>query len=210
LLEIDKQRRENRAALSAPPHSRLEALMESEAIAYVVRRWVADLVVGLNLCPFAGRELLRNRVRFVVTDAATEEQLLAALETELALLNDDASVETTLLIHPDVLQDFFDYNQFLDTSERLLVHLDLEGIYQVASFNPDYQFAGTAADDAENFTNRSPYPLLHILREESLALRIAAYPDVEQIPARNIEQMKKLGRQKLQSILQGCSDGNKN
>jgi hypothetical protein len=184
--------------------------MESEAIAYVVRRWVEELVVGLNLCPFAGHELLRNRVRFVVTEAATEEQLLAALATELALLNDDASVETTLLIHPDVLQDFFDYNQFLDSAERLLVHLELEGVYQVASFHPNYQFADTAADDAENFTNRSPYPLLHILREESLARRIAAYPDVEQIPVRNIEQMNRLGREKLQSILQGCSDGNKN
>jgi hypothetical protein len=184
--------------------------MESEAIAYVVRRWVEELVVGLNLCPFAGHELLRNRVRFVVTEAATEEQLLAALATELALLNDDASVETTLLIHPEVLQDFFDYNQFLDSAERLLVHLELEGVYQVASFHPNYQFADTAADDAENFTNRSPYPLLHILREESLARRIAAYPDVEQIPVRNIEQMNRLGREKLQSILQGCSDGNKN
>jgi hypothetical protein len=184
--------------------------MKSEAIAYVVRRWVEELVVGLNLCPFAGHELLRNRVRFFVTEAATEEQLLAALETELTLLNDDASVETTLLIHPDVLKDFLDYNQFLDAAERLLVHLELEGVYQVASFHPDYQFAGTAVDDAENFTNRSPYPLLHILREESLALRIAAYPDVEQIPVRNIEQMKRLGREKLQSILQGCCDDNKN
>jgi hypothetical protein len=176
----------------------------------VVRRWVEELVVGLYLCPFAGHELLRNRVRFFVTEAATEEQLLAALETELALLNDDASVATTLLIHPDVLQDFLDYNQFLDAAERLLVHLELEGVYQVASFHPYYQFAGTAVDDAENFTNRSPYPLLHILREESLALRIAAYPDVEQIPVRNIEQMKRLGREKLQSILQGCCDDNKN
>lgn len=184
--------------------------MKSEAIAYVVRRWVEDLVVGLDLCPFAGHELKRNRVRFVVTEAATEEQLLAALETELALLDDDASVETTLLIHPAVLQDFFDYNQFLDTAERLLVHLELEGVYQIASFHPEYQFAGTAAEDAQNFTNRSPYPLLHILREESLALRIAAYPDVEKIPVRNIERMKRLGREKLQSILQGCSDGNNN
>jgi len=180
--------------------------MESEAIAYVVRRWVENLVVGLNLCPFAGRELVRDRVRFVVTEATTEEQLLAALETELLLLNDDAAVETTLLIHPDVLQDFFDYNQFLDTAERLLVQTELEGVYQVASFHPDYQFAGTAADDAENYTNRSPYPLLHILREASLARSIAAYPDVEQIPARNIEQMKSLGREKLQALIQGCSD----
>jgi hypothetical protein len=166
--------------------------MESEAIANVVRRWVADVVVALNLCPFAGRELLRNRVRFVVTDAATEEQLLAPLETELVLLNDDAAIETTLLIHPEVLQDVLDYNQFLDSAERLLVQSELEGIYQIASFHPDYQFAGTAAGDVEIFTNRSPYPLLHILREASRALRIAAYPETEQIPARNIEQMKSL------------------
>jgi hypothetical protein len=184
--------------------------MESEAIAYVVRRWVEDLVVGLNQCPFAGRELVRNRVRFVVTEAATEEQLLAALGTELSLLNDNAAVETTLLIHPDVLQDFIDYNQFLDTAERLLVQAELEGVYQIASFHPDYQFAGTAVGDAENFTNRSPYPMLHILREASLALSIAAYPDVEQIPVRNIEQMKSLGREKLQSLIQDCFDGSKN
>jgi hypothetical protein len=184
--------------------------METEAIAYQVRRWVEDLVVGLNLCPFAGRELVGNRVRFVVTEATTEEQLLVALEAELALLNADAAVETTLLIHPDVLQDFFDYNQFLDIAERLLVQAELEGVYQLASFHPDYQFAGTAADDAENFTNRSPYPLLHILREASLTRSIAAYPDVEQIPVRNIEKMKSLGRERLQALLQGCSDGSKN
>jgi hypothetical protein len=166
--------------------------MESEAIANVVRRWVEDVVVALNLCTFAGRELLRNRVRFVVTDAATEEQLLAPLETELVLLNDDAAIETTLLIHPEVLQDVLDYNQFLDSAERLLVQSELEGIYQIASFHPDYQFAGTAAGDVEIFTNRSPYPLLHILRKASRALRIAAYPETEQIPARNIEQMKSL------------------
>ncbi|MGB5344570.1 MAG: DUF1415 domain-containing protein [Woeseia sp.] len=184
--------------------------MEFEAIAYVVRRWVEDLVVGLNLCPFAGRELARNRVRFVVTDATTEAQLLAALETELALLNDDAAIETTLLIHPDVLQEFFDYNQFLDIAERLLVEMKLEGVYQLASFHPDYQFAGTATGDAENFTNRSPYPLLHILREASLERSIAAYPDVEQIPVRNIEKMKSLGREKLQALLLGCCAGKKN
>lgn len=183
--------------------------MEPEAIACAVRRWVEDLVVGLNLCPFAGRELVRNRIRFVVTEATTEEQLLAALETELALLSDDAAIETTLLIHPDVLQDFYDYNQFLDTAERLLALMNLEGVYQIASFHPDYQFAGTAAGDAENFTNRSPYPLLHILREASLARSIAAYPDVEQIPVRNIEQMKTLGREKLQSLIQACSDASK-
>lgn len=183
--------------------------MESEETACVVRRWVEDMVVGLNLCPFAGRELVRNRVRFVETDATTEEQLLEALQNELALLNDDAAIETTLLIHPDVLRDFFDYNQFLDLADRLLVDMQLEGVYQVASFHPDYQFSGTSVDDAENFTNRSPYPLLHLLREESLAQSIAAYPDVEQIPARNIDQMNRLGPKKLQSLMQGCFDSSK-
>ncbi len=168
------------------------------------------MVVGLNLCPFAGREMVRNRIRLVVTEATTDIQLLAALEAEFALLNDDARVETTLLIHPNVMQNFFDYNQFLDIADRLLLQMDLEGVYQVASFHPDYQFAGTAAGDAENFTNRSPYPLLHILREESLEMAIAAYPDVEQIPIRNIEQMKSLGREKLQLLLQSCSAGGKN
>ncbi len=184
--------------------------MESEAIIHAVRRWVEDLVIGLNLCPFAGRELVRNRVRFVVTEAVSEGQLLAALETELALLNEDAALETTLLIHPDVLQDFSDYNQFLDIAERLLTQTELDGVYQVASFHPDYQFAGTAVDAAENFTNRSPYPLLHILREASLEQRIADYPDAEQIPARNIERMKGLGREKLQALIMGCFDNNKN
>ena len=174
---------------------------------YTVRRWVEELVVGLNLCPFAKRELVNNRIRFVVTQSIGEEQLLAALQTELSLLNNDESIETTLLIHPDVLQDFFDYNQFLDKADQLLLQMGLEGVYQIASFHPDYQFAGTAVEDAENYTNRSPYPLLHILREASLERTIAAYPDVEQIPVRNIETMNKLGRDKLQALLQGCLDG---
>jgi hypothetical protein len=175
------------------------------AIVGVVRRWVEDLVIELNLCPFAGRELLRNRIRFVVSEATTEEQLLVALATELELLNDDETVETTLLIHPDVLQDFFDYNEFLDMADGLLRQMSLEGIYQVASFHPDYQFAGTAADAAENYTNRSPFPLLHILREASLAQSIDAYPDVEQIPIRNVEKMNSFGREKLQKLLRACS-----
>ncbi|ANO50693.1 DUF1415 domain-containing protein [Woeseia oceani] len=184
--------------------------METVTKSAVVRRWVEDLVVGLNLCPFAGRELVNNRIRFVESAATTEEQLLGTLEAELALLNNDAAIETTLLIHPDVLQDFFDYNQFLDTADRLLEQMELEGVYQVASFHPDYQFADTAADDAENYTNRSPYPLLHILREASLEKSIDAYPDVEQIPARNIERMNSLGREHLELLMRRCIDGGKN
>ena len=181
--------------------------MENRKIVGTVRRWLKDLVIDLNLCPFAGRELIRSRIRFVVTESMTEEQLLVALEAELARLNDDSAVETTLLIHPDVLQDFFDYNQFLDRADQLLVLMGLEGVYQVASFHPEYQFAGTAEDDVANYTNRSPYPLLHILREESLARSIAAYPNVEEIPTRNIERMNNLGREKLRALIRGCSDG---
>lgn len=182
----------------------LRRCVESEAIALTVRRWVEDLVVELNLCPFAGRELLKNRVRFAVTESTTMEQLLAALVNELELLNDDASVETTLLIHAEVLQDFLDYNQFLDAADALLLQMGLEGTYQIASFHPDYQFAGTEVEDEENYINRSPYPVLHILREASLEHAIAGYPDVDQIPLRNIEKMNSLGRERLEALLQRC------
>jgi hypothetical protein len=117
---------------------------------------VETLVVGLNLCPFAKRELVQNRVRFAVTDAVTEEQLLLDLQAELELLNSGEVVETTLLIHPKVLQDFYNYNQFLSHADSLLMEMGLVGVYQIASFHPDYQFGGTEPDDVENYTNRSP------------------------------------------------------
>lgn len=160
--------------------------------------------MDLNLCPFAKRELTNNRVRFAVTDATTEEQLLMALEDELELLNNDPSVETTLLVHPNALQDFFDYNQFLSLADGLLVQMKLEGVYQIASFHPNYQFGGTDRDDVENYTNRSPYPMLHVIREESLERAIADFPDVDQVPARNIELMNGLGKDKLAALLQAC------
>lgn len=178
--------------------------MSSEARTQAVRQWVETLVVGLNLCPFAKLELVRDRVRFATTTAATQTQLLAALEAELALLDADPSIETTLLIHPDVLQDFHDYNQFLDDVDALLEALSLEGVYQVASFHPDYQFGGTDPEDAENYTNRSPYPLLHLLREASLEQAIKRYPGVEQIPAKNIALMNHLGVARLQTLLEAC------
>ena len=169
-----------------------------------VRRWVESLVVDLNLCPFAKRELVKNRIRFEVTDASTEEQLLIALHDELELLTKDSSIETTLLIHPKVLQDFYDYNQFLNYADDLLGEMGLEGIYQVASFHPDYQFSDTALDAAENYTNRSPYPLLHILREASLERVIEATPDVAEIPIRNIALMNSLGQGKLKALIARC------
>lgn len=185
----------------------MKALLEvnepakDESIILAVRQWVDTLVVGMNLCPFAKRELVKGRVRFVVTHATTEEQLLTVLKAELEVLNLDTEIETTLLIHPDVLQDFYDFNDFLNFTDRLLVEMDLEGVYQIASFHPDYQFGGTEPEDAENYTNRSPYPVLHLIREESLERAIASYPDVDQIPERNIALMNELGSEKLQQLL---------
>jgi hypothetical protein len=158
----------------------------------------------MNLCPFAKRELVNNRIRFAITEAATEEQLLTALRTELELLGNDAAVETTLLIHANVLQDFSAYNEFLDAADALLVEMQLEGVYQVASFHPDYQFDGTDPADAENYTNRSPYPLLHLLREQSLERAIADYPDVSKIPTQNIALLSRLGGDRLSELLRAC------
>ena len=164
------------------------------------------MVVDLNLCPFAKREIIKNRVRFATTEARTEEGLLLELQAELELLETDSSIETTLLIHPNVLQDFYHYNQFLACADGLLVQLKLEGIYQVASFHPQYQFAGTEPDDVENYTNRSPYPLLHLIREDSLERALADFPDSGQIPTRNIAAMKALGCDRAQDILKACFD----
>ncbi|OAN92409.1 hypothetical protein A8B84_17745 [Marinobacter sp. EhC06] len=176
---------------------------ETEIIAST-RKWVEDVVVGYNLCPFAKRELVRNRVRFVVSEAKTEDELLQALHSELQRLEDEPEIETTLLIHPGVLQAFGPYNEFLDAADGLLAYLDMEGVFQIASFHPDYQFEGTAPDAAENYTNRSPFPMLHLLREASLEAAIDSYPDVDGIPERNIGLMEELGAEKMRKILVNC------
>lgn len=180
--------------------------MNDEKIIAAVRHWVESMVVGMNLCPFAKRELVKDRVRFVSTNASTEEELLMALEDELGLLNDDLAIETTLLIPIKVLQDFYDFNDFLGLADGLLVQMQLDGIYQIASFHPHYQFGGTAPEDAENYTNRSPYPVLHLLREDSLERVIADYPNVDDIPERNIALMNELGKNKLKELLENCFD----
>ena len=126
------------------------------------------------------------------------------------MLNKDESIETTLLIHPRVLQEFYHYNQFLNAADGLLVQMDLSGVFQIASFHPDYQFGGTQPDDVENFTNKSPYPLLHLIREDSLERAIAQYPDSDQIPERNITLLNSLGRNKVQTLLLSCFEKTEN
>lgn len=178
--------------------------MKDDAVISAVQHWVKSFVVELNLCPFARRELINNRIRFTSTTAQTEKALLVALQNELELLNRSPAIETTLLIHANVLQDFTEYNQFLDYTDDLLRQTGLEGIYQIASFHPLYQFDGSNAEDAENYTNRSPYPLLHIIREASVERAIAESTNVDQIPARNIALMNKLGRERLCALMSAC------
>ncbi|WBU40272.1 MULTISPECIES: DUF1415 domain-containing protein [Marinobacter] len=178
--------------------------MNESQVINATRQWVEDVVVGYNLCPFAKRELVKNRIRFTVTEAKNDDDLLQALHAELQRLGDEPEIETTLLIHPGVLQDFYAYNEFLDAADALLAYLELEGVYQIASFHPDYQFAETEPGAAENYTNRSPYPMLHLLREASLEAAIDSHPDVDGIPDRNIALMNELGAEKMRSILANC------
>ena len=161
----------------------------------VTRRWLERAVIGLNLCPFAKAVVARQQVRFVLSDATTRSALLAQLGEELLLLRGTptAQTDTTLLIHPQVLGDFLDYNDFLDDADALVETLDLDGVLQVASFHPDYQFAGSESDAVENFTNRAPYPTLHLLREDSVSRAVDAFPDPDAIVQRNIETLRALG-----------------
>ena len=153
-------------------------------------------MIGLNLCPFARPAYAAGRIRYAVSKATTEQSLLTDLERELETLAEASpeGIETTLLIHPYVLGDFYEFNDFLEIAEAALTALDLEGIIQVASFHPHYQFAGTRPEDIENCSNRSPYPTLHLLREASIERAVAVFPDASQIFERNIETLRRLGR----------------
>ncbi|GAA6139822.1 DUF1415 domain-containing protein [Arenicella sp. 4NH20-0111] len=170
------------------------------------RNWVERVVIGLNLCPFAKREWVKGSIRIIESDALDNEALLQNLVVELALLARKPEIETTIIVHPQVLVDFDDYNQFLSFTDVLLEEMQLDGVYQIASFHPDYQFAGTAHGDAENFTNRSPFPMLHVLREASLDSVIESHKDTEQIPLANIALLKKLGAEHMQGLLSSCND----
>ncbi|MBC7996187.1 MAG: DUF1415 domain-containing protein [Rhizobacter sp.] len=159
------------------------------------RAWVERAVIGLNLCPFAKAVHGKNQVRYVVSQADTPEALLAELGDEMNRLaaTDPLLIDTTLLIHPQVLNDFLDFNDFLGAADGLLEQLGHEGVLQVASFHPRFQFAGTDADDVTNATNQSPYPTLHLLREASIDRAVAAFPEAEAIFEANMQTLEKLG-----------------
>ncbi len=167
-----------------------------DAVIAATRHWLAHAVIGLNLCPFAKAVQAKQQIRYVVSDATDAQALLADLVQELKTLRsaDPEQIDTTLLIHPGVLSDFLDYNDFLDIADSALDGLGLVGEIQVASFHPDYQFDGTRRDDIENFSNRSPYPTLHLLREASVEKAVQAFPDAANIYQCNIETLRALGR----------------
>jgi uncharacterized protein len=179
------------------------------SIIEATRSWIASVVIELNLCPFAQRVFQGDKIRYVVSSAGDEASLLKALADELNTLASApvADVETTLLIHPHVLGDFLDYNDFLGAAEQLVADLGLEGVIQIASFHPAYQFADTEPDAVENYTNRAPYPMLHLLREESISA-VAGDPDeLLEIPRRNIDTLKRIGIDKMREKLNAIKDG---
>jgi uncharacterized protein len=179
--------------------------MDTQPIIDGTRRWIASVVIGLNLCPFARRVFQGDKIRYIVTSARDERALLKALADELNALAvaPITIVETTLLIHPFVLTDFLDYNEFLDKADQTIAALGLEGTVQVASFHPAYRFADTDAEAVENYTNRSPYPMLHLLREASIEQAASDPAELLAIPRRNIETLKALGREKLKALTDG-------
>ncbi len=169
--------------------------MDEDAALLATRAWVERAVIGLNLCPFAKAVQTKNLIRYVCSDARDTTALLDALRGELQLLANTPieQLETTLLVHPTVLGEFLDYNDFLGEAETLLCELGLEGSLQIASFHPHYQFAGSEVDDIENATNRSPYPTLHLLREASIERAVAAFPEPEAIYESNMRTLRMLG-----------------
>ena len=169
--------------------------MDEADVVAAMREWIEKAVIGLNLCPFAKAVYVKNQVRFVVSTARHLDGLLEDLDRELDFLAaaDPEEVDTTLLIHPTLLPDFLDFNDFMQLAEAAVDEHGLDGVIQIASFHPQFQFEGTAPDDIGNYTNRAPFPTLHLLREASIERAVAAFPEAETIYERNIETLNALG-----------------
>lgn len=177
------------------------ALASVQHIEAATRRWLEDTVIALNLCPFARREYEAQRVRFAVCTDSKAEDMLLNVATELERLEREPGIETSLLIFANGVSDFYDFLDLLALAQSWLEDHELDGIYQLASFHPDYQFDGTSRHDASNYTNRSPWPVLHLLREESVEKAIAAHPDTSAIPIRNIALAREKGVAFWKSVL---------
>lgn len=180
--------------------------MIKQHIIHATQTWLSSFIIAHNICPFARRERERNSIRYQVTDTENLEKVLALLIQECEYLDTHAETETTLLILPTGFNNFDDYLDLAAIAEQLLIEQHYEGIYQLASFHPAYRFETdlTAGEDPANYTNRSPYPMLHIIRESSIDRAVANYPDPENIPARNIKLTRELGLDKLSALLASC------
>lgn len=180
--------------------------MDPARIEAETRAWVDRFVISLNLCPFAKAVQAKQQVRYVVSSATSGDELLEALAEEMHRLvaTDAEEVDTTMLIHPLVLQDFLDFNDFLGLADDLVEELGYAGTLQVASFHPRYQFAGTSPDDPGNASNRSPYPVLHLLREDSVDRAVAAFPEAETIYEKNIRTLEELGAEGIAALQRQC------
>ncbi len=185
-----------RIALQNPDDA---ALLDEDTREIILRTeaWINKAVIGLNLCPFAKAVQVKRQIRYAISDAKSAKQLYRDFVVELEHIaeTNPAELDTTVLIHPYVMRDFLDYNDFLDVADEAIAEADLDGEIQVASFHPDYQFAGTEPDDIGNYTNRSPYPTLHLLREASIENAVAAFPDAADIYEKNIATMQALGHE---------------
>ncbi|MBB5501071.1 DUF1415 domain-containing protein [Paraburkholderia sp. MM5384-R2] len=166
-----------------------------DAVIAATRHWLTEAVIGLNLCPFAKAVHVKGQIRYALSEADTLEAVLTDLEAELQTLvaADPAAIDTTLLILPRAFEDFLGFNDCLLFADRLVQQLRLEGVIQIASFHPHYQFEGSEPDDIENYTNRAPYPILHLLREDSIERAVQAFPDAEEIYERNQETLRRIG-----------------
>lgn len=170
---------------------------EAAAVIAATQLWLERAVIGLNLCPFAKAVHVKQQIRYAVTAAQTADELLGELEHELQILSqhDSKSLDTTLLIHPLVMVDFLDYHFFLAEADALVRRLDFDGVFQIASMHPRYEFAGSKPEDIENYTNRSPYPCLHVLRETSIDRAVAAFPNAADVFDKNIDTLRQLGHE---------------
>jgi len=179
-------------------------IMQADNVVQHTFNWLEKVVIGLNFCPFAKREVLRNSIRYQVCESNDFKTALLMFMEELTHLDEQDATETTLLIFPNLFQDFNDYWDLVSIAETLLAEQGYEGIYQLATFHPEYCFGDAEEEDAANYTNRSPYPMLHILREASLENALEHYPDPEEIPERNMAVAREKGAQALQQLLENC------
>jgi uncharacterized protein len=169
--------------------------MTDQEVLDQTRHWLEKAVIGLNLCPFAKAVYVKNQVRLVVSQARHADDLLEELDRELDLLvaTPAEQLDTTLLIHPTLFDDFLDFNDFLEVADGVVAEHGLDGVIQLASFHPQFQFDGSEPDDIGNYSNRAPFAILHLLREESVERAVAAYPEAETVFEKNVETLERLG-----------------